>query len=144
MQLNAPGLDFSFSGLKTAMLYLLRERGLVSGERPGTAAVASTDSEGPLLAAFFAAVSEVLTGKTLRAAEAHGVNAVTVSGGLAASKKLRADFEHACAGAGLKLYYPPPALCTDNAAMVACLASYHHEAGRFDDLRLEGYPNLPL
>jgi tRNA N6-adenosine threonylcarbamoyltransferase len=67
-----------------------------------------------------------------------------VSGGLAASRKLRERFETACAKVGLTLYYPPPRLCTDNAAMVGCLAAYRYEAGRFDDLTLEGYPNLPM
>ena len=124
-----PGLDFSFSGLKTAMLYFRRDH-------PGPL------DEGPVLAAFFEAVSEVLVAKTLRAAKRHGVEAITVSGGLAASKKLRLDFETAAAGAGLKLLYPSPALCTDNAAMVACLAAYRHEAGLHDDLTLDAQANL--
>ena len=131
--LNEPTLDFSFSGLKTALLYFLRDQ-------EGGAAPA----EGPVLSAFLAAVADVLVAKTLRAAHQLRVPAVTVSGGLAASRKLRERFETACAAAGLRLYYPPPALCTDNAAMVACLAAYRYEAGRFDDLTLEGYPNLPL
>lgn len=127
--LKDPGLDFSFSGLKTAVLYFLRDHG------PDV-------EEGPVLAAFFAAVAEVLTVKTVRAARQLGVEAVTVSGGLAASKKLRGAFEEACAEAGLKLYYPPPQLCTDNAAMVGCLAAYRHAAGLHDDLTLDGQANL--
>ena len=127
-----PGLDFSFSGLKTAMLYFLRDAGDAVPE------------QGPVLSAFFAAVSEVLTTKTLRAAKKLGVPAITVSGGLAASKKLKADFEAAAEKAGLKLYYPPPRYCTDNAAMVGCLAAYRYEAGQTDDLNLEGFPNLPM
>lgn len=147
--LNAPGLDFSFSGLKTAMLYLLRERGLLEGElgkdsRPGSVRAIQTPEEGPLLAAFFAAVCDVLVGKTLRAARQVGVETVTLSGGLAASSKLRECFETACAGAGLRLRVPPKELCTDNAAMVGCLAAYRHAAGRIDDLTLEGFPNLPM
>lgn len=127
--LSDPGLNFSFSGLKTALLYYLRDHG------PGVA-------EGPVLAAFFEAVVDVLTAKTVRAARQLGVEAVTVSGGLAASGKLRGAFEEVCAAEGLKLYYPPPALCTDNAAMVACLAAYRHEAGLHDDLTLDGQANL--
>jgi N6-L-threonylcarbamoyladenine synthase len=129
--LNDPGLDFSFSGLKTAMLYFLRDHGPPA-------------DPGPVLAAFFAAVADVLVGKTLRAARQLGVAAVTVSGGLAASRRLRQRFEAASAEAGVRLFYPPPRLCTDNAAMVGCLAAYRYEAGRCDDLALEGYPNLPL
>jgi N6-L-threonylcarbamoyladenine synthase len=127
--LNDPGLDFSFSGLKTAMLYFLRDR-------------AGSVEEGPVIAAFFAAVSDVLVTKTLRAAKRLQPAAITVSGGLAASQKLRQAFEAACAKAGLTLFYPPPALCTDNAAMVACLASYRYAAGRFDSLDLDGQANL--
>ncbi|MEE8434669.1 MAG: tRNA (adenosine(37)-N6)-threonylcarbamoyltransferase complex transferase subunit TsaD [bacterium] len=151
--LNAPGLDFSFSGLKTAMLYLLRKEGLleeVAGKnrRPGsvrvTRAAKEGTLEGPLLAAFFAAVCDVLVAKTLCAAREFGVDTVTLSGGLAASAKLRERFQEACAEAGLRLLVPPPGLCTDNAAMVGCLAAFRYEAGRLDDLSLEGYPNLPM
>ncbi|MBI4084031.1 MAG: tRNA (adenosine(37)-N6)-threonylcarbamoyltransferase complex transferase subunit TsaD [Candidatus Lambdaproteobacteria bacterium] len=129
--LNDPGLDFSFSGLKTALLYFRRGQ-------------TGPIEEGPVLAAFFEAVVEVLVTKTLRAARRQGVSAVTVSGGLAASRRLRLAFERACAEAGLTLYYPPPALCTDNAAMVACLAAYRHAAGLHDDLALDGYANLSV
>ena len=82
--------------------------------------------------------------KTLRAAREFGVDTVTLSGGLAASAKLRERFQQACAEAGLRLLVPPPELCTDNAAMVGCLAAFRYEAGRLDDLSLEGYPNLPM
>ena len=127
--LNDPGLDFSFSGLKTAVLYYRRDHG---GDL----------EEGPVISAFFDAVIEVPIVKTLRAARRFRPKAVTVSGGLAASQKLRAAFETAAAEAGLRLLYPPPELCTDNAAMVACLAAYRHEAGRHDTLDLDGRANL--
>jgi len=126
-----PGLDFSFSGLKTAMLYFLRDHKAEAEAHPG-----------PVLAAFFQAVCDVLVAKTLRGARRLGVRAVTVSGGLAASRKLRERFQAACAEAGLTLFYPPPALCTDNAAMVACLAAHRFAAGRFDTLELDGQANL--
>jgi N6-L-threonylcarbamoyladenine synthase len=130
--LHDPGLDFSFSGLKTALVYFLRDH------------PRATVEEGPVLAAFFEAVTDVLVAKTLKAARRHHAAAVTVSGGLAASRKLRQCFEAACAREGMPLYYPSPKLCTDNAAMVACLAAYRHEAGLHDGLDLEGYPNLPM
>jgi N6-L-threonylcarbamoyladenine synthase len=143
--LSEPNLDFSFSGLKTAMLYFLRDRGLADAGRLGSqGASLPAAEEGPVLAAFFAAIADVLVGKTLRAARELGAPAVTVSGGLAASGRLRQVFQAACREAGVELYFPPPSLCTDNAAMVACLAAYRFEAGRVDDLTLEGYPNLPL
>lgn len=146
--LNDPGLNFSFSGLKTAMLYFLREREAASGGNPGEIGAGKAPGgfpdEGPVLAAFFAAVSDVLIAKTLRAAARLQTPTVTLSGGLGASRKLRENFSVACAKAGLNFHCPPPALCTDNAAMVGCLAAYKYAAGRFDDLRLEGYPNLPM
>jgi len=129
--LHDGGLDFSFSGLKTAMLYFLREH---QGRLP---------PEGPVLSAFFEAVLDVLVSKTLRAAKRHGVAGVALSGGLAASRKLQGRFAAECGAAGLACHVPPPALCTDNAAMVACLAAYRHEAGLHDGLDLEAYPNLP-
>lgn len=121
-------LNFSFSGLKTALRYFHRDH--------------PAAPEGPVLSAFMAAVVEVLVTKTLRAADQCGVGQISVSGGLAASKRLRSAFEAACAAAGITLYYPPPALCTDNAAMVACLAAHRYAAGSVDDLTLEGYANL--
>jgi len=129
--LHDGGLDFSFSGLKTALYYFLkRQEG-----RPV--------EQGPVLSAFFEAVMDVLVAKTLRAARRYRTPAITVSGGLAASRKLRERFEERARAARLTLYYPPPPLCTDNAAMVACLAAYRYEAGRVDGLDLEGYANLP-
>ncbi len=128
--LNDPGLDFSFSGLKTSLKYFHND-------------MPSDLDPGPVLSAFFESITDVLVQKTLRAAKQRKVSAITVSGGLAASKRLRTCFEKACRDQGLALFYPRPQLCTDNAAMVACLASYYFEAGRWDDYRLEGYPNLP-
>jgi N6-L-threonylcarbamoyladenine synthase len=127
--LNDPGLDFSFSGLKTAMVYFLRDH-------------PQGVEEGPVLSAFFEAVCGVLVTKTLRAARRLKPAAVTVSGGLAASRKLRQRFEAAAQTEGIRLYYPPPELCTDNAAMVGCLGAYRYEAGRFDDLELDAQANL--
>ncbi|MDH4224398.1 MAG: tRNA (adenosine(37)-N6)-threonylcarbamoyltransferase complex transferase subunit TsaD [Deltaproteobacteria bacterium] len=132
--LGDPGLDFSFSGLKTAMFYFIRDHReeLQNGEI----------KEGPALAAFFQAVADVLVAKTLRAAKLHKTPAITLSGGLTASGKLRQAFEEGCKKAGVTLYMPPPPLCTDNAAMVACLAAYRYERGLTDGLTLDGYANL--
>lgn len=126
--LDQPNLDFSFSGLKTA----LRDFQAAHPDAPS----------GPVFAALLDSIGEVLLTKTLRAAEQFAVDTITVSGGLAASQTLRRRFEQTCRDKGMSLYYPPPALCTDNAAMVACLASYRYTAGRIDDLRLEGSANL--
>ena len=122
--------NFSFSGLKTAMLRFRQNH-------PD-----KLDEEGPILASFFKSVTEVLVDKTFSAAETIGVDRISVSGGLAASGKLRQIFIEESDRKGLKLHYPSRLLCTDNAAMVACLASFRFKAGLWHDLNLEAYPNL--
>ena len=85
---------------------------------------------------------DVLLHKTFNAAETYGLKNISVSGGLAASRKLHSEFEKESAKRGITLFYPPPNLCTDNAAMVTCLAAHRYEAELFDDLTLDAYPNL--
>ena len=97
---------------------------------------------GPILASFFQSVTDVLLHKTFKAAEEYGLRNISVSGGLAASRRLQKSFEEESNRRGIKLYYPQPSLCTDNAAMVTCLAAHRFEAGLFDDLSLDAYPNL--
>ena len=132
--------NFSFSGLKTAMLRFK--------EKSQSTSSSSFDSpdrlqeDGPVLASFFQSVIDVLIHKTFNAAEAYGLNKISVSGGLAASRKLRLAFEAESARKGVKLFYPPPNLCTDNAAMVTCLAAHRYEAELFDDLTLDAFANL--
>ena len=131
--------NFSFSGLKTAMLRF-KENYIQSSSCPE-----KTDEPyeiGPILASFFKSVTDVLLQKTFNAAEEYGLRNISVSGGLAASRKLRKAFEEESYRRGLKLYYPQPSLCTDNAAMVTCLAAHRFEAGIFDDLSLDAFPNL--
>ncbi len=126
--IDHPNLDFSFSGLKTA----LRD---FKARNPDA-------HHGPVFSALLASVADVLISKTLRAAEKHGIATITVSGGLAASRTIHSKFVEACRAEGLALFYPSPGLCTDNAAMVGCLASYHYEASRVADLSLDGVANL--
>jgi len=132
--------NFSFSGLKTAMLRFK--------EKSQSTSSSSFDSpdrlqeDGTVLASFFQSVIDVLIHKTFNAAEAYGLNKISVSGGLAASRKLRLAFEAESARKGVNLFYPPPNLCTDNAAMVTCLAAHRYEAELFDDLTLDAFANL--
>ncbi len=113
-----PGsLDFSFSGLKTAVLYHykgLQKRG-DKIDRPEIADIA---------ASFQEAVVDVLVNKTLIALKRHNLNRVILGGGVSCNSRLRKRFSQALADANVKLYCPPPLLCTDNAAMVACLGYY--------------------
>ena len=104
--------DFSFSGLKTAVLRRV-------GDHPPA-------DPAPLAREFQAAVVEVLAGKTARAAREQGARSVIVAGGVAANGTLRAALAAECA---VPVRIPPPALCTDNAAMIAAAAYYRHRAG---------------
>jgi N6-L-threonylcarbamoyladenine synthase len=105
--------NFSFSGVKTALLYAVRDR-----------AVSATEIH-DLVASFQAAVVDVLVAKTLDAAREFQAGTVAVCGGVACNSRLRAEFAAAVVGRELALRIAPPRLCTDNAAMVAGLA-YHN------------------
>ncbi len=111
--------DFSFSGLKTAVRYLL----------PKIAAPGEPLPLADLCASFQAAVVEVLVRKTLAAARARRRTTVAVSGGVSLNSRLRAEFIHACAERGVTLQLAPAGLCTDNAAMIAFAAALALEAG---------------
>jgi N6-L-threonylcarbamoyladenine synthase len=106
-------LDFSFSGLKTSLLYKLKP---IDGEQ--------LCEELPHLAASYeAAVVEALSRKLLRAVDLHDSPAVVVAGGVAANTLLRRTVEERCAKIGTRLVVPPPELCTDNAAMIGAAAA---------------------
>ncbi|MCA1729032.1 MAG: tRNA (adenosine(37)-N6)-threonylcarbamoyltransferase complex transferase subunit TsaD [Actinobacteria bacterium] len=106
-------LDFSFSGLKTSLLYKLKE---LDEE--------SVREELPHLAAGYeAAVVQALARKLLRAAELHGAPALVVAGGVAANASLRRVVVEECERRNIKLVIPPPELCTDNAAMIGAAAA---------------------
>jgi len=106
-------LDFSFSGLKTAVARWIEAR-QAAGESIPVADVA---------ASFQEAVVDVLTRKAVQACERHGVKDLLIGGGVAANSRLRALAEERCAAAGVRLRVPRPGLCTDNGAMVAALGA---------------------
>jgi N6-L-threonylcarbamoyladenine synthase len=107
-------LDFSFSGLKTSLLYKLKaiDRKQLDEELPH------------LAAGYEAAVVEALSRKLLRAIDLHDAPAAVVAGGVAANTSLRQTLERECAKTGTRLVVPPPDLCTDNAAMIGAAAPY--------------------
>ena len=126
--------DFSFSGLKTAVL---RE---VAGYRERGEPIPIDG----LAAAFEDAVVDALAGKTALAAEAQPVAAVALGGGVAANTALRAELRRRLDDLGLSLLVPPPAWCTDNGAMIGAAAGFRFLAGDRAGPSLEAIPNLAL
>ncbi len=124
--LGRDSFDFSFSGVKTAVLYHVRGHGAGAKTRK-TRLTAQEIAD--VAAGFQECVVDVLVTKTLRAAEARGLDRVIVGGGVAANRRLRERLEEETAAAGLDLVLPPRRYCTDNAAMVAGLAWHAMQAG---------------
>ncbi len=126
--------DFSFSGLKSAVLNYLHHAEQV-GEEINRADVA---------ASFQAAVVDVLVDHTLQAAKEYGIDKIALAGGVASNSALRAGMEAACTKVGKKLYFPSPIFCTDNAAMIGAAAYYEYMKGVRHGLDLNAVPNLKI
>lgn len=124
-------LDFSFSGLKTAVLYTIQKE-----EKPLRVA--------DVAASFQQAVIDILVKKTLRAAKQVGRRKIALSGGVSLNKALRAAFMEAGTRAGFEIAVASPVFCTDNAAMIAFAALIRHLAGESSPLHGDIDPNLPL
>lgn len=110
------GLDFSFSGLKTAVLHAVRGRDLSGQDKADVAA------------SFQAAVVDVLCGKCVRAMEQEALDRLVVAGGVGANEALRLSVLHAMSRRGGQVFFPHPRLCTDNGAMIAFAASLRHRS----------------
>ena len=114
--------DFSFSGLKTSLVALLKHRG-----RPF-----APEDVPHVAASYLEAIVDVLVEKTLRAAQLTATNNIVVCGGVAANRRLRSRMQAAATERDLELFIPDPVLCTDNAAMVAALGERLLTVGRQD------------
>jgi N6-L-threonylcarbamoyladenine synthase len=112
--LPGEGLDFSFSGLKTALLYRIRDLG----------EEAAADRRADLAASYQRAIVDALVARAAAALEREGVRRLAIGGGVAANSELRAAVERLAAERGAELWVPPVALCTDNAAMIAAAARF--------------------
>jgi N6-L-threonylcarbamoyladenine synthase len=126
--------DFSFSGIKTAVVRLAEELNIASSTKPNPAVL-------DLAASFQQAVVDVLVTKTLAAADKHGVEQILLAGGVAANKLLR---ETIVRNSPIPVLIPAPILCTDNAAMVACCGYYRFLRGKTSDWNLDVVPGLSL
>lgn len=129
--LDRDDFEFSFSGLKTAVMNLWRKL-----EKNGQADVNNMAAE------FQAALVEVLVEKTIRAAEKYQVRTVLIAGGVAANSALRGTLAEKAQAQGLEVFYPSLSLCTDNAAMIAGRAYVQYVSRDFASLDLNAYPGL--
>jgi N6-L-threonylcarbamoyladenine synthase len=121
--LGAPGHDFSFSGLKTALLYAVREG----------------HGGADLAASYQRAIIRSLVGRTMEAVRATGRDTLAVVGGVARNSALRSAFDEACAQQGVRLALAPPELCSDNAAMIASAARFTQPIAFPDYLDRDAY-----
>jgi N6-L-threonylcarbamoyladenine synthase len=126
--------DFSFSGLKSAVLAVINQTRMKGLEL----------DEAALARGFQESVIEVLVTKSLRAASAYGVKQLLLCGGVAANRGLRAALAARCEAEGLPLLIPSGKLCTDNAAMIGAAAHLKLKRGMYSDLDLKADPGLSL
>ena len=133
-RVDANEYDFSFSGLKSAVLNYLNSCEM-KGEPVCQADVA---------ASFQKAVIEVLVEHAMHAVEAYGYKKFAIAGGVASNSGLRQALEEACKERGIDFYHPSPVLCTDNAAMIGAAAYYEYRKGVRSGMDLNAVPNLRL
>ena len=135
--LHSPDLDFSFAGLKTAVMTQYKRLGPMPDEEQRADLAASTQ----------AAIVEVLVKKSLKALKQTGLKRLVVSGGVGANNLLRQQLNDAAAKRGLRVHYPELALCTDNGAMIALAAAMRLQAGASvaaNDYAFDVRPRWPL
>lgn len=126
--------DFSFSGLKSAVLNYINSQEMKHLEI----------NRADVAASFQHAVVDILVKKAIMAAKDHGMKQVAIAGGVAANSYLREMMGVACQEHGLELYYPSPIFCTDNAAMIGVAAYYEYQKGVRSGLDLNAVPNLKI
>ena len=130
---DRPGLDFSFSGLKTAVALVVNE--LEDSDEQARADVAR---------AFVDAVVDTLAIKCARAIKQTGINRLVAAGGVSANRQLREKLKGMADETGGRIYYPRPEFCTDNGAMIAYTGYVKISAGRSEPLEFAAYPRWPI
>lgn len=134
VMLKEDNYDFSFSGLKSAVLNYINTAKMKGQEL----------NKADICASFRHCVVEILTEKVIRAAKAEGITTVSVCGGVACNSLLRRELDRKCSENGFAFLAPEKIYCSDNAAMVAKAAYYKYLNGEFSDLSLNAYPSLEL
>ena len=135
--LNRPGLDFSFSGLKTAVLTAIREQTSAAG-------VIDPQVRADIAASFQAAVVETLSVKAQRALQQTGLKTLVMAGGVSANRELRRVLERDLAAIDAKVFYARPQFCTDNGAMIAYAGCQRLLANQHDALTINVRARWPL
>ena len=130
-------LDFSFSGLKTALLHRAQDLGIYPASESG----ADPALVSGLAAAFQEAVVDVIAAKAVEATERSGARALVLGGGVSANVRLREECEHR---SSVPVLIPAPRLCTDNGAMIAAAAYYRLRHAGPADLSLDAFPSLTM
>ncbi len=130
--IHRPGFDFSFSGLKTAVLSQVQKACAAVGHDKPDAQALDAQTRADLAAATEAAIVDVLVAKSLAVLDHTGLRELVVAGGVGANQKLRTRLADACQQRRARVYFPPIELCTDNGAMIAYAAAERMNAGLFD------------
>ena len=141
--MNGDSSEFSFSGIKTSVLYLLREMKYKPVEDGADGGSGDPKLVRDICASFQRAVIDVLVGKAISAAEKFSVKSITVAGGVAANRELRSTLQEKAQSIGARAFFPRPLYCTDNAAMIGIAAYFKYKKfGMVSDLTLKPTPNL--
>lgn len=134
-------LDFSFSGLKTALLHLAQDRGIYPSPEAGVDQARQTHLVRELAAAFQESVVDVISSKLVTMAAKYRVKGLVLGGGVTANARLREEIVRL---SPLPVIIPPPVLCTDNGAMIAACGYFQYQRGEESALDIDVDPGLPL
>ena len=134
VRIDKDSLDFSFSGVKTAVINYLHKQ-----EQTGIEV-----NKADIAASFQAAVTDVLVEHTIEAAEKYNINTIAIAGGVAANSELREKMTREAGKKNISVLFPPPVLCTDNAAMIACAGYYSYLKGITAEQDLNAVPYLSI
>ena len=134
VMLEESHFDFSFSGLKSAVLNFINRETMKGNEI----------NKADLCASFRQCVSDIVTEKTIRAAEKLGIATVCICGGVSCNSLIRSEFVRKCEQRGMELFLPDQLLCSDNAGMIAAAAYFQYKNNDFADIYLNAIPSLTL